>query len=324
MVSAGPISVSNIATVKGGASNDTFIGGSSPVTFVGGAGNNLYLGGSGHVTLDYSAAPSGITADLATDTVANGYGGGDNFSKIAAITGSAFNDTFIPGAGSFTLDGGGGTNTLDYSGTTAPLAVTLDGGFGSLTVADSLGGSFALDNIGTIAGGAGDDVFAVGGTFWQDAVSVDGGGGDNTLDWSAAATIMTLNLATDQLAPSSNVAGMPFADFATFKGTGDDTIIGGPGNHVLETGSDGVDTVDYSAAPGAVTANFANGASRTGSAASINSRRTMPTTPPASGYSPPERGTIPSSAAPDTARSTAAPASTPSISPANPAASPAT
>src|SRR5262249_33481000 len=85
-------------------------------TFVGGAGSHTIAGEGGNDTLDYSAAPGAVSVNFASGIAANGYGGSDSFSGIACVEGSSFSDSFIIGAASETLYGGGGLDTLDIAG----------------------------------------------------------------------------------------------------------------------------------------------------------------------------------------------------------------
>src|SRR5581483_215186 len=83
---------SSTATVRGTHLADTFIGG---------AGNHTIVGEGGGDTLNYSAAPSGVTVNFIPDTASNGYGGTDSFTSITTVYGSAVNDSFVLGTATF-------------------------------------------------------------------------------------------------------------------------------------------------------------------------------------------------------------------------------
>ena len=156
------------------------------------------------------------------------------------LTGTVFNDTLVGGSGDDTLvsslgndsmDGGGGTNTADYSADPAAVSVdllndTATDGWGSQDTlaniqvvlgtpyADTLAGSAAGGE--TLVGGAGADSISAATATGGD--SLDGGSGSNTL-----------------------VGG---AGNDTFDATGSDNVVVGGG------GSDVFDDVSYWGAGG--------------------------------------------------------------------------
>lgn len=90
---------------------------------IGGAGNNTITGTSADAVAVYWASPAGVTVNLATGLVSNGYGGTDHLSGIRNVFGSSANDTFIGDrqdngfvgmGGSDTFSGGGGYDTVSY------------------------------------------------------------------------------------------------------------------------------------------------------------------------------------------------------------------
>ncbi len=110
-------------TVKGDAGNDTLSGG---------AGNDTFDGGTNLDTVTYFGDPAGITANLGTGAVTDGYGNSDTLTGVEILqgsdagadqlTGSTANntmngnggdDTLLGLAGNDTLDGGAGNDTLD-------------------------------------------------------------------------------------------------------------------------------------------------------------------------------------------------------------------
>ncbi len=200
-------------------------------TLNGGGGDNHLNGGVGTDTLDFTAAPNGVTMNLDAGSGLNGYGGVDTFGFFENLTGSAFNDALYGNAGDNTLrshggddwlvtgagnnfaDGGVGSDTLDYSASPSGVTINLNAGSG-------LNGYGGADNFGfveNIVGSSLSDFFM-------------GGSGDNILRG----------------------------------GNGDDTLIGLGGNNILDGGL-GIDTLDYSAAPSAVTINLGSGSGLNGS-----------------------------------------------------------
>ncbi len=102
----------------GGSGDDVLDGGSGDDTLIAGAGGDVLIGGEGTDTADYSRASASISVDLVGGTVGTA-AGDDTFSGIEAFRGTSFDDTFVlsdaTGGEHFTIDGGGGSNTLDLS-----------------------------------------------------------------------------------------------------------------------------------------------------------------------------------------------------------------
>lgn len=237
----GPVTVSlngNTASHIGG----TF---SHVTNFIGSASNADTIGGTGgNETWTINGANSGSVA-------------GDTFSSFENLLGGPGNDNFdflTGGSVAGNVDGGAGLNTLDYSALAGPITVNLAthtgpgiGGtfanisnfIGSASLGDTLHGP-AGNNVWSItgtdsgsvggntyssfenlAGDAGNDTFAFqGGTVTG---NVDGGGGTNTLDYSALAGPVTVNLQTS----TANDIGGVFANISNFVGSaGSDTLIG--------------------------------------------------------------------------------------------------
>jgi len=138
------------ADVADGLAGDDFLfgeGGDDILT--GGAGDDLLDGGSGTDIADYSTAPAGVTVDL---TVAGpqdtGSAGVDTLIDIEGVQGSDYDDTFAfssPSTGaSYSVDGGGGSNSLDLNNFDRADA-TIDQGTGTITVDMGGGDSFTID-----------------------------------------------------------------------------------------------------------------------------------------------------------------------------------
>ena len=277
--------------ISGDANANVLDGGNGDDILAGGAGNDTLTGGSGTDTIDYRAAVAGISVDLSTNSTSNdGDSGADTLSGIENVLGSAFNDAITGdagantieagdgddivdgGAGDDALDGGAGVDTLSYANASSAVSVNLattsaqnTGGAGTDTIAgfENLIGSSYNDTLvgdngdNTIVGGVGTDF-------------INGAGGNNdTVDYSAAAGGVTVNLSTgsasndgdggsDTLAGIEHVIGSSHGDTITGSGA-NNRFRGGAGNDVIDGGS-GNDTIDYSLASGAVTANLSTGA----------------------------------------------------------------
>lgn len=284
--------------------------------FAGSTGADLLIGPAGPQTYALSGANSGSV-------------GGSAFSSFENLTGTGNGNTFAfqPGGSvAGNIDGGGTGNTLDYSAVAGPVSVNLNGDtasgiggtfanisnfVGSLSNADTIGGAAGSEtwlitgpNAGSVgpntfasfenlAGGPGDDTFSFqpGGSV---AGNIDGSSGTNTLDYSALAGPITVNLTTDTgpgiggtFANISNFIGSAGSDtlvgpagttawsitsanagivgsdaFSSFEnltgGAGDDTFAFQPGGNVSGNvdGGLGTNTLDYSALAGPITVNL--------------------------------------------------------------------
>lgn len=196
-------------TLRGGTGNDTLIGGSGTNSLVGGPGNDMYVltpgstntiteAASGGIdTIDYSAYATSINVTLggsATDVsgrvsnienVIGGSGndtltGDSNANRLAggggtdALAGGRGDDTYVltpGGTVTITEPGGGGTDTLDYSGYTEGVTVNLAAGTAP-GVSNNVAG--LIENV---VGGSGDDIL----TGDSNANRLTGGPGNDTL-----------------------------------------------------------------------------------------------------------------------------------------------
>lgn len=215
-----------------------------------------------------------------------------NIENLTVLFGAG-NDTVDAGlATTMVVDGGAGTDTIDFAAATA--AVTIDLGYaGAQTVA---GLSVTLTHVEGINGSAYDDRLYAGptgsvisggnGNDWiysdsAGAAGADvfaGGAGTDRVDYSAAASGVTVSLAltvaqstggggTDTLSGIEDLVGSNFADTLTgsdaanflYGGLGKDLIEGLAGDDILY-GNDGIDTVSYAHAATAVTVSLATNA----------------------------------------------------------------
>ena len=283
---------SDVESITGGNFDDsfTFLPGGSLSGSIDGAG--IETGGSNFLDFgSFTDAnhPDGVTIDLANHTATPVAGTFANFanifgsngtdtviaqgpvwrlgfqnsvfvnnvdvSSIENLVGLGGNDTFkFSGTGSITrIDGGGGTNTLDYSSLPGPVTVNFNTGaatkisgtftrvqnvIGSQSNADTIVGPDALwtidgANAGNVNGLAfssfenlqgADDTdtfkFADGGSI---SGNLDGGLGTNTLDFSAVSTPVTLNLQSH----SATGIGGTFSNIGAFvSGAGGFSVVG--------------------------------------------------------------------------------------------------
>ncbi len=253
-------------TISTGSGNDTLVVLSPPVadgtfSFDGGTGSDTIWGPAADVTWNLSGSYAG-NLDGTTGLV---------FTNVESLVGGSGQDTFVFVDGvSFagTIDGGGGTNTLDYSAWTTGVTVNLAAGTATGTTAisyiqDVIGGfgndtltGDANDNV--LVGTAGDDtyVFDADSPLGNDTIIERPEGGTDTLDFSSTTTVgVTIDLSRAdrqtvcaylslQLSAGDvieNVIGGSGADTITGNSL-DNALTGGPGKDTLIGGA-GVDTV---------------------------------------------------------------------------------
>ncbi|MGR3378675.1 calcium-binding protein [Salipiger abyssi] len=267
-----------------GAGNDALRGGAEHDELVGDAGNDTLDGGEGDDLARYRDDPAGISADLLTGRVADGYGGTDTLINIEGIHGSDHGDTLSGDAGANEFSGFGGNDLIE-----------------SRTGADTLLGGDGRD---TLRGGGGND------ELWGQAGTdtLDGGAGVDLVRYRDSAAGVSASLATgsaqdgfggtDTLLNIEGIHGSDHGDTLTgdagdnelsgFGGNdlldgqgGDDTLLGGAGRDTLlgGTGADeiwgeaGDDTLDgrggfdlarYGNSASGVTADLAAGSAQDG------------------------------------------------------------
>jgi Ca2+-binding RTX toxin-like protein len=114
-------------TLTGTAGRDVIAGLAGDDTIAGLGGDDLVCGGDGTDTVDYSAAPAGVVATLAT-TPGHVFGGAghDTLDGIENVTGTPATDVLIGSEGANRLSGGRSTDVLVGLGGDD----TLDGGRG--------------------------------------------------------------------------------------------------------------------------------------------------------------------------------------------------
>ncbi|MDQ1159332.1 Ca2+-binding RTX toxin-like protein [Sphingomonas sp. SORGH_AS 950] len=306
-------------TLTGDAGANVLMGGAGDDVLAGLGGADVLDGGTGSNTADYSASMAGVQVNLSTATITanqltggaitagSGQGGdaqGDTLRNIRNVIGTAFSDYLIAGAsggrlsagggndillaavGADVLDGGDGSDTANYSLSTAGVVIdlslgTASGGYAAgdtLIAIEALYGSNFADTLtGTsgsndIRGAAGDDVIeGLGG-----ADMLDGGAGIDTVSYARSGVGVTVDmgLATAQVSAGDasgdilsgfeKVLGSAYADRLTaaatgstlMGGAGNDTLVAGAGADTIDGGADN-DTIDYSGSTAGVTVDLA-------------------------------------------------------------------
>ena len=189
--------------------------------------------------------------------------------------GNVLNNVWLDAGGRDTLDGGGGSNTLDYSLSTAGVTIELassapqTGGYAEgdiISHFDNVVGSGFPDNLkgssdaNNLQGKNGDDVIEGG----LGADSIDGGNGADTASYMSSSAAVAVNLLSSGVQTGGDAQGDILINIENLIGsangdtlTGNDgvnNIQGGAGNDILDgggvsgvgmdilTGGDGIDT----------------------------------------------------------------------------------
>lgn len=206
-----------------GAGNDTASGAGGIDTILGGAGDDLLDGGGGNDVIDGGSEDDTVTGGAGRDVLDGGSGA----------------DRLDGGADSDTLDGGTGDDTL-RAGDGNDLLV---GGDGADDLAGQSGDDVLDGGVGNdiATGGAGNDLFVERDGSGDD--DYDGGSGVDTLDYTAAATAVAVDLEAGT-ATGTGIGDDVIAGFEDIRGgAGDDTLSGDSGANTL-SGSAGADAID--------------------------------------------------------------------------------
>jgi uncharacterized protein YkwD len=103
--------------INGGAGNDTIFGNGDNDILCGGSGADVLNGGTGWDFASYASAASGVQAVIYNAAYNTGDAAGDIFTDIEALQGSGFNDVLIGDFAVNGIQGGGGGDWVDGTGT---------------------------------------------------------------------------------------------------------------------------------------------------------------------------------------------------------------
>ena len=250
----------SIENLSGSNFNDTLTGTGNANILNGGQGNDTLDGAGGYDTVTYQTADYSISVDLSISgqQIISYSQGNDTLISIENVVASDFNDRLTGNAGSNILDGGSGSDTIDYNKATSGITVDL-----SLAGAQTIGGGQGQDRLISIEnvvasqfndsltgssgdnifeGGAGNDVINGGGGF--DTVVYNGVTGV-TVDLSiTTAQAIGAGMGSDTLSNIEAIVGTYYGDKLTGN-TGANTFTGGAGDDVIDGGA-GIDTVAFS------------------------------------------------------------------------------
>ncbi len=204
--------VIGIFSLSAGAPNSIFMADSTPgYSFTGDSGS----------TLNFSNASAGVTFCMGSSGIVNlsGYGcssttSKDSFTGITSLVGTNYDDNFIVGPGTWSINGGLGVNTVSFqnaSVSTGGLIVNLEPG--ATTQVSGLASGTEVTSISNVSnviganapttiyegtgseylmGGGGATIFYL--TPYNGTAVINGGGGDMTINLSLAKSPTSLNL----------------------------------------------------------------------------------------------------------------------------------
>jgi len=230
---------------------------------------NAIKGGSGSDTLDFSALSADLTFTLKADGSITVSDGTSTLSaeKVNNLIGGSGNDRFVfeqDAVFAGTLDGGAGSNHLDYSACT-DLNVYVDLAAGTASSTDGISniqkvtgsdgddhlyGDAASPDAIHLIGGRGNDLLYGGGG----ADILDGGAGDDTLSGGAGADQISGGDGSDILEEELDAASMVLEDNTATTVVTDDALLTADGvedslsgvENVLLSGGDSANVIDAS------------------------------------------------------------------------------
>ncbi|HWA72982.1 MAG TPA: calcium-binding protein [Polyangiaceae bacterium] len=211
------------------------------------------LGGHGNDVLTGNVSSNHVRGGEGDDRLSGGVNGGACAGDVDALDGESGDDTFDQGSApdcADTLNGGVGTDRVDYQGRSGNLSIALDG----LANDGEPAGAGEKDNVKTdveiVIGGGGDD--QIKGSAAND--ELHGGPGNDVLSGGAGNDVLCGDSGNDVLNGETgddtfDESGVdPEYLVADDKGAGNDVMNGGTHDGL------GHDTVDYSARTTAITA----------------------------------------------------------------------
>jgi Ca2+-binding RTX toxin-like protein len=206
------------------------------------ASNERFDGRGGSDTITYAPVTVGVTFNLGDGGVANVRGtatgtglGTDTLIDIESIIGSTNADTFIftpytAGLATYTLNGGGGADTLNFSGISTPINIDLLLGTAQ-TVYTNLSLTLGSTNFNTIIGGSGNDTLLTN----NNNDTITGGAGNDSITARGGNDTVDAGIGND----------------IVIGGIGNDSITGGDGNDEVYAGDNNDIIIDDGATGGA-------------------------------------------------------------------------
>jgi Ca2+-binding RTX toxin-like protein len=229
---SGVVTMQNIQEIDGGNKGDT-------VTMPAAGSFDVALG-SGTNTLDFSHDPTGTTFSFSAPTTLQVAAPAATYTNVEHVIGTGGDDEFDPvgASASDTVDGGPGSNTVNFS--SAGSGVTVNQVTGSVTGGQTVTISNFQHVIGSIAGSN---------TFIPCVCNdtLDGGGGTgNEVNFSGFATGVTINLSTGSATDGTHTVTLAHIDHVVGSSAGGNTLIAGTGNETLDGGGGTGNKVQFS------------------------------------------------------------------------------
>jgi Ca2+-binding RTX toxin-like protein len=199
----------NIESIRATLLADSLAGSSGNEDFYGIGGNDTLNGGAGfdvaRYDLDdsYSGGGNGVTVNLGTGTATDGFGNTDTLVEMDGIwgtrfadslTGSATDNNFVGGVGADIINGGHGTDNINYfNENQGGLAISANLATGVIT--DSAGNTDTVSNIEDLRTGNLNDTI-LGSNVSE---SFTGNGGNDSFNGAGGADFMRGGLGNDTL-----------------------------------------------------------------------------------------------------------------------------
>jgi Ca2+-binding RTX toxin-like protein len=289
---SGTASIANIRHITGGAGDDVLTGDNAANQLTGNSGKDILTGnggddtylfgdnwgvddsiveiiGGGNDTLDFTAATIAVTFTLSGILTVTDAGGNSLMhvaDNIERLVGGNGDDVFVFADGvtyAGTVDGGAGSDLLDYAAYTTPVTF-----YPARKAVSQLsnGASDRYSNIERARGGSGDDIYKFTDNFGQIIVQEVSGGTD-TFDFSQVTGDLVFTLGSIYVSDGTG-------NTVAYSGDSVEVILGGLGNDTFRFGVDGgtlagglgridggagVNTLDYSVYTSGVTVNLITG-----------------------------------------------------------------
>jgi len=253
-------------TINGGAGKDSVDYGSSSEAVTLNVANGTGIGGQAQGdqlsnienligssslsdTLDFSGAATAVNVNFITGTTNQKLNGSDEnltFSGFENAVGSANDDVFVANSAVNKFNGGEGSDTVSYAGSTA-VEVNLHTGEGKGGHAEG----DTYEDIENVIGSSGNDTFAASAA----ANTFTGGGGVDRVSYVHSTAGVTVDLSTGQ-GSGGFAAGDKYIGIVNATGSDhDDTFVANNQGNNFQGGL-GFDTVSYANAGGGVTVNL--------------------------------------------------------------------
>ncbi len=223
-----------MATVTGTAGNDSIIAGTTYTdgtdtlsglggndTIYAGVNGDLVYGGADNDLIDGGAGADTLYGDTGDDTIYSGTGGGTADRVYGGEGNDYIYESDFASGGADSIVGGNGIDTVDFSGATEDINLTLSGGSGTINPS-STGNTDSLVGIENIVGTAFDD-------------SITGDNAANLLDGGDGSDSLSGGLGNDTLIGGVGIDRI-------YGGNDADLVFGGNDGDLL-SGNDGLDTI---------------------------------------------------------------------------------